>query len=267
MARGRMISKSLSTSERFAALHDHAGKLAEFCQSLYPLLLAHADDWGCQQGDVFTIKHLVHPTSPRRLLEFETALMHLHNTRLIAWYQVEDKWIVAVRGFSAHQTLKGHDKDGRKRPFPPPPENLSNFVVSAQSCPSVPKVALRELKRTELKRTELIGRDGADAPEVDEKRKAENLEIRDFLRAFCDLYEQYRNGAKYAIVAKKHVPLVRRMLALHGSERLRRLAGVMLKTDDDWISSTDRGIGILSEKLNWLNDKLTAWEAKRGQVA
>ena len=74
MARGRMISKSLSTSERFAALHESAGKLAEFCQSLYPLLLAHADDWGCQQGDPFTIKHAVFPTSPRRLPEFTTAL-------------------------------------------------------------------------------------------------------------------------------------------------------------------------------------------------
>src|SRR5688572_4202180 len=98
MARGRMISKSLSTSERFAALHESAGKLAEFCQSLYPLLLAHADDWGCQQGDPFTIKHAVFPTSPRRLPEFTTALKHLHNVGLITWYQANDKWIVYIRG-------------------------------------------------------------------------------------------------------------------------------------------------------------------------
>jgi hypothetical protein len=161
-----MISKSLSTSERYACLHDVAGKLAEFCQSLFPLLVAHADDWGCLPGDVFTVKHLTHPTSPRKLPEFETALAALHAVGLIQWYETDGKRVVFIRQWFAHQQLKGHDKDGRKRTFPLPPENPNDSAVSAQSRPSSPKSALREEKRTEEKRTELKGREGngADAP-------------------------------------------------------------------------------------------------------
>ena len=51
MARGRMLSKSLSTSTKRARLHrvlgppcpTCGGSLAEFAQALYPLLVAHAD--------------------------------------------------------------------------------------------------------------------------------------------------------------------------------------------------------------------------------
>ncbi len=151
-----MISKSLSTSERFAALNDVAGKLAEFCQTIYPLLLAHADDWGCQQGDTFTVKHAVFPTSPRKLSEFSAALVHLHNVGLTTWYEVEGKRVVYIRGFAAHQNLKGHES--RKRQFPAPPEIPNQIEEVAQKCPTspnLPKRSLREQNLTEPKRTEL----------------------------------------------------------------------------------------------------------------
>jgi len=156
MARGRMVSKSLSTSEKRAALHDEAGPLAEFCQALYPLLIAHSDDWGCQQGDVFTIKHMVEPTSPRSLDEFRQALIAMHNVELITWYQdggAREKMVVYIRGWFDHQNLKGHDK--RERPFSIPPENPSKIARSAQKCPEVPKRALTKLNLTELNSTEL----------------------------------------------------------------------------------------------------------------
>jgi hypothetical protein len=272
MARGRMISKSLSTSERFAALHDHAGKMAEFCQSLYPLLVAHADDWGCQQGDVFTIKHLVHPTSPRKLPEFETALKHLHNAGLIAWYQADDKWVVCIRGFAAHQTLKGHDKDGRKRPFPPPPENINDFNVSAQSRPKSPKPALRELNLTELKRTEPIRGDGADAPpaewpsDEDLDTDVPKQQVGAFIRRFCELYTKHRHGAKFMVLAKKHVPLIRNLLTVYDFKRLEKMAVVLLTTDEPWVKETDRGIGILSVKASWLDNLLSEYEAAHGEI-
>ena len=161
MARGRMIAKTLSTSQRYARLHDVAGKLAEFCQALYPLLVAHADDWGCLPGDVFTVKHLVHPTSPRRLGDFEGALIALHEVGLIQWYEVDEKRVVYIRQWLAHQQLKGHDKDGRVPIFPPPPENTNDFAIVAQIRPNSPKSALREEKRTEEKRREGKGREDA----------------------------------------------------------------------------------------------------------
>src|SRR5574338_805111 len=103
MARGRMISKSLSTSQRYASLHQHAGKLAEFSQTLYVLLVTHADDYGRLDGDVFTVKHQVFPISPRKLRDFEQALYALHQARLIRWYVIADKWYIQISEFDAHQ--------------------------------------------------------------------------------------------------------------------------------------------------------------------
>jgi hypothetical protein len=268
MARGRMISKSLSTSEKFASLHEQAGKLAEFAQTLYMLLVAHADDWGCQQGDVFTVKHAVHPTSPRKLADFETALKHLHNAGLVAWYDADDKRVVYIRSFSAHQSLKGHDKDGRKRTFPPPPENISNFAEVAQSRPKSPKPALREENLTEEKRTYMVTENPVTA-EADEDLATgvTGADIHAFLRAFCDLYSKHRFGAKYLVRRQIDVPIVRRLLAVYDLQRLEKLAVILFTTDNEWISGTDRGIGILSTKAAWLDGLLSEHDARRRGVA
>jgi len=272
-----MISKSLSTSERFASLHPVAGKLAEFCQSLYPLLVAHADDWGCLPGDVFTVKHLVNPTSPRKLSEFESALRALHNVKLIAWYQVPEdedgehagRWVIHIRGFAAHQTLKGHDKDGRKRNYPAPPENISDFDKVAQKRPESPKVALREENLTELNRTEPIRSLHAtsEAVDADLSPAGDNREVGAFLKAFCELYSKHRHGAKYAVNRAKDVPTVRRLLTVYGPERLEKVATVLLTTDEEWIEHTDRGIGILSVKASWCDGMLATYEAEHGTKA
>jgi hypothetical protein len=103
MARGRLISKSLSTSAKFAQLQTVAPKLAEFCQSLYMLLVAHADDYGRQAGDVFTIKHVVCPASPRSMRDVEAALYALHQVGMIVWYEDEGRKCVQVNDFDTHQ--------------------------------------------------------------------------------------------------------------------------------------------------------------------
>ncbi len=271
MARGRMISKSLSTSEKRAALHQHAGKLAEFCQSLYPLLIAHADDWGCQAGDPFTVKHLVDPTSPRRVTDFEAALMALHNVGLITWYQDGERWVVHIRCWFDHQQLKGHDKDGRKRTFSEPPENPKLFEKVAQICPKSPKTALRELNLTELNLTLRSRNTGADAPAeaIDpdlDPGLVTNQDVALFLKRFCELFSQHRHGAKYLVMKSKDVPNVRRLLRVYDQVRLEKLAVVLLTTDDEWVSDTDRGIGILSVKASWLDGLLADYEAKRGPI-
>jgi hypothetical protein len=103
MARGRMISKSLSTSEKYAALLPVAGDLAEFCQTLYPLLVIHSDDFGRLQGDPFTVKSLCYPASRRSLEEFATALDQLTRIGLIAWYPVFGKKYIQIKNFENHQ--------------------------------------------------------------------------------------------------------------------------------------------------------------------
>lgn len=133
-----MISKSLSTSKKRAALHQVVPDLAEFCQQLFPLLVAHADDFGRLSGDAFTVKHAIDPTSPRPLADFERALQALHDVDLVVWYQVADEWILQIVKFEPHQTGL-HKRTTSHYPAP----------GDSQSFPEIPS----EEKRTELNRS------------------------------------------------------------------------------------------------------------------
>ena len=142
MARARLISRSLSTSQRFAALHDEIPKLAEFAQVLYMLLITHSDDHGREAGDPFTVKHAVMPTSPRRISAIETALAAMHNVGLVVWYEVDGRKWLQIQDFDEHQSGL-HKRTGSH--LPEPPGNSGMFP----------------LKRTEQKRTEEKGTEGS----------------------------------------------------------------------------------------------------------
>jgi hypothetical protein len=156
-----MISKALSTSERFARLFALCPPLAEFAQSLYPLLLAHADDFGREAGDLFTVKHAVHPASPRSTDELARALFALHEAGLIVWYEVQGRRTIQIVKFDDHQS--GLHKRTRSQ-FPAIPGNsgkLPNFPVPGISgnfpedtVSDTKGSALTELNLTELNRTE-----------------------------------------------------------------------------------------------------------------
>lgn len=45
---------------------------------------------------------------------------------------------------------------------------------------------------------------------------------------------------------------------------LEKLATLVLKTDDEFISRTDRSFKIFALKASWADDILKAWEAKHG---
>ena len=117
MARGRLISKSLGSSRKFHALLGAGGKLGEFCQVLYPLLVANTDDFGRMPGDAFTVKHVVLPSSRRSEAEFETALDVLADVLLIDRYVVEDAIYLQVIKFDAHQ-VNLHKRTDSKFPEP-----------------------------------------------------------------------------------------------------------------------------------------------------
>ncbi len=105
MARGRIVSKSLSCSRRFNALTDRQNGLAEFTQLLFTLLIPHTDDFGRMTGDPFSVKMTVLPASPRPLGEFIQAMRALHEVELITVYQSSqsDIWL-QVNKFDNHQT-------------------------------------------------------------------------------------------------------------------------------------------------------------------
>lgn len=114
-----MISKSLSTSRKFADLAA-AGDLTEFCQVLFPLLVAHADDYGRLSGDAFTVKFQVFPTSPRPVEDFERALDGLAASGLVVRYDADGEKCLQILKFDGHQ-VGLHKRTASKIPEPPGP--------------------------------------------------------------------------------------------------------------------------------------------------
>jgi len=85
--------------------------------------------------------------------------------------------------------------------------------------------------------------------------------VKAFLDWFQDEYKKRRAGAVYFVQWPKDTPTVKRLLTTFSPERLQKHALILLTTKDAWIDGTDRGIGILSTKINWLEERLSVWES------
>lgn len=90
--------------------------------------------------------------------------------------------------------------------------------------------------------------------------------VKEFLTWFGSEYATRRHGAAYLVRWEKDGSLVKAMLGATDLDRLKNLARIMLADtcSDPFVQESDRGIGILSAKFNWLSDRLAAWEATRG---
>lgn len=143
MARGRLISKSLGSSRRFHALVVSGGKLGEFCQVLFPLIVANTDDFGRMDGDAFTIKNVVLPSSKRQEEEFEQALVLMAKARLITRYTVEGSNFLQVNKFDEHQPNLHKRTKSRFPEIPESPGTSENYR------PNLIESNLRESKGTQ----------------------------------------------------------------------------------------------------------------------
>lgn len=149
---------------------------------------------------------------------------------------------------------------------PLPKQCTSNAQAMHKQWPPSPSPSLS--LSLESKEHSLSGvRDVSEpSPEAgDDVERGSDINVSAFIAEFCRLYAKHRHQAKYHVTAAKHVPLLRSLLKTYGHERLVKLAAVLLMSDDEWISNTDRGIGILSVKAAWLEDKLAAYEAQKGE--
>jgi hypothetical protein len=163
MARGRLISRTLGSSRRFAALQKQAGPLGEFAQSLYPLLVVNADDFGRMAGDAFTVKYAMFPTSPRTEEDFIVALTAMHHVGLIEWYEVNGQQVIEVVGFDTHQPNLHKRSEISKFPGNP---------GSSRKIPEIPEIPgknltepnLTESKGTEQNRVALMRHDDDTFP-------------------------------------------------------------------------------------------------------
>ena len=94
--------------------------------------------------------------------------------------------------------------------------------------------------------------------------KEQHSGVRPFLTWFQAEYKARRQGAEYLVKWAKHGTLVKQMLGATDLEHLKIYAQILLseKTDDDFISGTDRGIEVLSARFSWLSDRYAAWKAR-----
>lgn len=83
------------------------------------------------------------------------------------------------------------------------------------------------------------------------------------LERYAELFILHRKGARYH--NRMHLDFQKACDIVQtwpDDARLEKLAVLILTTDDDWISRTDRGFGIFAAKASWADDRLAAWEAK-----
>ncbi|MCR4339537.1 MAG: hypothetical protein NUW01_06585 [Gemmatimonadaceae bacterium] len=146
MARGRLISRTLGSSRKFAALPQAAAHLGEFAQTLYQMLVSHSDDFGRLSGDAFTVKHAVFPTSSRCEQDFADALVAMATVGLIRYYVADGEQVIQIVDFDEHQP--GLSKRTRSR-FP----EDTGVPVKFTEIPEIPsQEKRRELNRREGKR-------------------------------------------------------------------------------------------------------------------
>jgi hypothetical protein len=158
--------------------------------------------------------------------------------------------VIEIVNFSDYQDLHKETKksglpefSGNARNVPPQLNRTQSNSIQPIRSPEEPGTAERE--------------------EAEDSGEVRGADIRDFIAYFCETYSERRNGARYMVRREKDIPLVKRLLAVYSMERLKKLTVVLLTTDEDWVSETDRGIGILSTKASWLDDRLAQFEARR----
>jgi hypothetical protein len=84
-------------------------------------------------------------------------------------------------------------------------------------------------------------------------------DIAAFIALFCRQYKTHRH-ATYFVRRPKDLSLARLLLQSFPADDLAGMVDDLLTVQDEWINSTDRGIGILVVKASWLSNR----QAQRG---
>lgn len=238
-----MISKSLGSSRRFRKLLDSAGELGEFAQALYGLVVAHSDDFGRQDGDAFTVKHEVFPTSKRTEEEFEAALLAMEAADLIRRHRFEDDRIVLqVDKFDEHQP--GLHKRTESK-FPEVPGKPRNHPETPASRARV------ELNLTEPNRTEPIG--------AAEEQPAPPP-VHQFFARFADGFEELADQ-KPEFDRGKDAKTAKDLIDRHGADLVLACVDEFFRSRDEWIRKSGYTVGAFKASFN----KLVLAVQKRSQ--
>ena len=136
MAEKRMISKSISVSEKVNTLPD------VFDILLFTWLIPHSDDFGRLTGSPAKVKALVIPMLDKSIQDVENALAALHAAEVIIWYKVNGDKYIQIVNFDKHQ--QGLHKRTKSK-FPEYDGNNEEVPGNSGNVQEVPS----ELNRTE----------------------------------------------------------------------------------------------------------------------
>ena len=252
MAQRRMISKSLGSSRKFHAVRLKCGKLGDFAQALFPLIVVSCDDFGRLEGDAFTVKHKVFPISPYSEEEFETVLQGMNEVGLIRLYYAGPDRFLEVVNFDREQPGL-HKRTKSECPLPAEePADFGKFpkdLGNSQNSSEIP--GRREENRTEGKETEgnstELNQTAADAavsktPEVlVEIYKAENKVLPQVLEFTQERRKQCRT--RLARDPGKFMELfTRAVIKAQETPFLRGEGPTGWKADFDWFIANDRNV-------------------------
>jgi len=189
MAKARLLSKSLSTSEKFTNLKTDSARL------LYCLLHPHSDDFGRLDGTPFWIKHNLVPTLEKfTQKQVKDCLSDMNNEKIIEWYKIDGRPYIQIVDFEKHQTGL------HKRTKPKIPGNSGKF----REIPSEGKGIEGNLKEKPF-----VQDDETDHPEPDvkisfnwETSKIENVkktQVKIWSEAYpaCDVSAEIRKAAAW----------------------------------------------------------------------
>lgn len=166
MAEKRMVSKSISISERVNLLPDI------FDMLLFTWLIPHTDDFGRLTGSPAKVKALVVPMLDKTIKDIEQSLQRQHDAGLIVLYEVDGDKFIQIVNFEKHQS--GLHKRTKSK-IPDIPGNSGKFR-------EIPLEQNRtEENLTEEKGTEQKGNDVVSVPTFDNPH---NTKIQEWLKKY-----------------------------------------------------------------------------------
>lgn len=94
--------------------------------------------------------------------------------------------------------------------------------------------------------------------------KALDLRAGSLLNRYAELFIEYRKGAKYHNRMHLDFDKARELVRTWADDaRLEKLAILVLTTDEEWISRTDRGFAVFAARATWADDRLAEWESRQ----
>lgn len=169
--------------------------------------------------------------------------------------------------------------------IPSGPSTIGNLVIACRGCNAkkgsrTPEAAGMRLLpeagdldlRTDLSRTqnnsksnlEISGKGMDLERESFEEEEKNGNDAARFLERYQALYREHRHGARLHLKPSLDWQRVCDLLKTWDFARLEKLAVILLTTDDDWVSRTDRSIGVFASRASWCDDRLRAWEQAHG---